>query len=152
MRDIGKYRGQRKVCSKCKQIKSFAEFYKDNGSHSSKSGYRPDCKVCQKQQRKIYLQSTKGREVTKRYSRTEKSKARQKRYCLRHPERIKAKGAVSIAIAAGRLIQPKSLNCYYCDEKADRYHHHLGYEPNHQLAVVPTCRKCHVNVHRKVAI
>jgi hypothetical protein len=145
-------RGMRKVCSKCKQIKLFTEFYKDSGIHSSKSGYKSHCKVCQKQQRRIYLQSVKGQEVTKRYSRTEKSKARHKRYCLRHPDRRIAKDAVSIAVASGRLIHPKNLSCYYCGQRAEHYHHHKGYESNYQLTVVPACRKCHVNVHRKVAI
>ena len=44
------------TCSKCKEEKEYAEYYK---AKRSKSGYRYDCKVCYNQVRKVYYNKNK---------------------------------------------------------------------------------------------
>ncbi len=136
-----------KTCTICGQEKTLSEFYRDNGAHRSKCGRKAACKDCQKKQFKIYSQSLAGRTKLRAYSKTDKSKARQERYGVRHPERRKAKGAVCTAIAAGRLQRPDTLPCHYCPEQANQYHHHQGYEQGQRLNVVPTCQQCHTKQH-----
>ena len=136
-----------KTCTKCHQEKELTEFYPDRTSHSSKGGYKPHCKICQKKQHKIYLQSEQGKAIVKAYSKTEISKARQNRYCQRHPERRKAKAAVFCAIQAGKLPRPDTLQCLCGNHKAEQYHHHRSYAKEHWLDVVPVCKKYHTNIH-----
>ena len=135
-----------KTCTKCHQEKTLTEFYPDRSAHSSICGYKSQCKGCGKKQRKIYLQSEKGRITVRRYSKTEKSKARQKRYYLSHPERRKAKNAVYWAIRKGELPHPKTLRCEHGNHQAEQYHHD-SYEPEHWLDVKPVCKICHCNIH-----
>ena len=135
-----------KICTKCHQEKKLTEYYPDRGTHSSKSGLCSWCKPCQKKQRKIYLQSAKGKFVIRKYSKTEISKSRQKRYCLRHPERRKAKNAVYLAIQNSELPRPSALKCY-CGNQAEQYHH-PSYVPEHWLDVIPVCRKHHRLLHQ----
>lgn len=138
-----------KTCTKCHQEKPLTEFYPDRSNHGSKCGHRPQCKTCQKKQHKIYQQSAKGIVVAKRYSKTEISKARQKRYYLRYPERRQAKNAVYWAIRKNKLPHPKTLQCSYGNHKAEQYHHYKGYEPKHWLDVEPVCKVCHRKIHRR---
>lgn len=64
---------QTKQCSRCKQIETVSEFYKNR---SEKDGFDHQCKSC----RKCYQQSAKGKIAIKRYKQTEKGKANAKRY------------------------------------------------------------------------
>lgn len=140
--------GKWKKCTKCNQEKKMTEFYPDRNPHSSKCGRKSQCKSCQKKQRNIYLLSKKGKAAIKRYSKTEISKTRQKRYCLRYPERRKAKNAVYWAIRKGTLPNPKTLRCNYGNHQAEQYHH-WSYLPEHWLDVIPACQKCHKKLHRR---
>lgn len=152
-----------KTCSKCKQTKQLTGFYKHQ---STKDGHRPDCKSCFMKQCKKYRQTKQGKAMrqkeTARYYKTEKGKATRKRYQqsekgkvtykhsrIRHPECFKARRAVMRAITTGRLPRPNTRLCHYCPKPAQQYHHHKGYAPEHQLDVVPVCRKCHQNIPKK---
>lgn len=152
-----------KRCSKCKEIKPITEFYKNR---STKDGCHSWCKSCdeiwQKQYRqsghrerkRVYQASNKGRatrkkyrkEYRKKYRQTEKGKLAQirtgKRHRLRWPKRRKARKAITNAIATGKIPPASSLQCS-CGNPAKEYHHHKGYEPEHQLDVIPVCKKCH---------
>ncbi len=151
-----------KICSQCKEFKPLSEFYKNK---QCKDGYRSCCKICRLKQVKKYSQTEKGKACRRRYKQSEKGKVAQKRYnqsekdkaasrrgeihtrtC--YPERIKARSAVSSAIATGKLIMPKYLPCYYCPDQAEEYHHHKGYAKAHWLDIVPTCIECHINLPR----
>jgi len=88
-----------KRCSKCKQLKPFSRFYKDN---RAKDGHCVSCKACHKDYnksekgkakakrsnqsiktkaaKKRYAQTEKGKTAQLRYNRTDKGKARNKRY------------------------------------------------------------------------
>ncbi len=126
----------------------------------------PKYKTYQKAYQKAYLQTEKGRELNRqkvrRHMQTEKGKATQKRhaqsekrkktikaYALRHPNRIKARCFIKDTIRQGKLPSPNSLLCIFCKKPAHKYHHHLGYEPEHWLDVVPVCQKCHSICHSK---
>lgn len=165
-----------KRCSKCKRIKSVAEFAKRS---DRPSGYRSDCKEC----RRKYRQSEKGQAVSKRYARSEKRKLIGKRYrqtergkqtrrkacakykkskkgkaqCriyaeqyrLRHPTRDAAREAVKAAIRNKQLPRPDSLQCS-CGESAKQYHHHKGYATKHFLDVIAVCKNCHIKLHQNL--
>jgi len=128
-----------KRCSKCKEIKPLEKFSREK---RVQDGRRSECKIC-------------FRERDRRYYQTEKGKAAiiagEKRYRLKHPEKRKARNAVTHAIETGRLLPTSSFGCYYCSAPAQHYHHQNGYTEEHRLDVVPVCRKCHKEIHKKSA-
>lgn len=140
---------QTKRCSKCKQFKPISEFYRDQ---RRKDGHRSLCKVCHSKITKDYYQTKKGKEVNRkaesRYAKTEKGKAKKKRYRQRNPEQVKARNAVIKAIKDGKLPRLDNRLCHYCPKPAQEYHHWHGYEKEHWLDVVPACIPCHGS-HRK---
>lgn len=139
-----------KTCSKCKETKSLSEFYKSRRSKDGRQGY---CKSCVK----AYQQRFKGkaaisdRVVQKAYHQNERGKAAMKRFYARNPNYRKATHAVYCAVRAGRLPRPDTLQCHYCPNPAQQYHHWHGYEPECWLDVVPACVECHTKEHRKIA-
>ncbi len=112
-----------------------------------------------------YDNSEKGKAAQKRMSKTEKFKVIQKRYNQSdkgrlaqkrrneafkkrpdYPTMTRAYNAVHAAIKAGTLSHPTTELCYNCKaNQAKEYHHYLGYEPEHQLDVIPLCIECHRN-------
>ena len=110
------------------------------------------------QKRKLYLkayrQSEKGKAAQKRYKQSQKGKANHRktniRYYNLHPERVRARDAVKMAIRNGRLPRPNNFQCS-CSEQAEQYHHHKGYAQEHRLDVIPICKKCHIIIDRKIA-
>ncbi len=136
-----------KTCTKCHQEKTLTEFYPDQSAHGPKCGYRARCKACQKTQQARYLHSRQGRATIRRYATTAISRARQKRYCLRHPERRQAKNAVYWAIRNGILPHPESIQCLCGSHRAEQYHHHKGYAKQHWLDVMAVCRPYHTQLH-----
>jgi len=164
-----------KTCRICLQTKALSEFYKNH----SKDGYFNECKVCQKayarkyqsleivknrqkkyqqqesariyQQlyRQYYHQSGRYAIAKKRHRQTEKYKNTLKRYCTQHPELQKAWATVNIAVRAGKMPRPDTLQCSYSNHPATQYHHHKGYEKEHWLDVLPTCAKCHKKLHKR---
>jgi len=146
-----------KKCSKCKDTKSLSEFHK---SRATKDGHQYNCKVCQYQRLKKWLETKVGREsyrksgkkynhtkrgqfIRKIWQQSEKSKQYQKKHYIENPAKYKAYRVVNNAIRIGKLPRPDSLQCHYCHEQAREYHHHKGYAPEHWLDVVPVCAKCH---------
>lgn len=99
-----------------------------------------------KTKRKQYRQGERGKAAEARYRKTEKGKAialrSAKQYQVANPERVKAVNAVNIAIKAGKIPRPNTLQCHYCPAQAKDYHH-TNYTPEHWLDVIPVCRKCH---------
>lgn len=112
-------------------------------------------KLVNRKSSRKYQKTRKGIEVNRksvaRYCKTKKGKASFKRYCIRHPERQKARSAVMMAVRKGRLSHPNTLLCHYCSVQAEQYHHWKGYAPEHWLDVVPVCMRCHNKHKRKVA-
>ena len=128
-----------KRCCTCRQTKQLSDFSK---ARSQKDGYRPDCKDCTRK----YWYTESGIAAYKRYQQSTKGKARYKRYALRHPERIKAKKAISNAIYRNKLNRPETLHCIGCFEQAQEYHH-PSYAPEQRFNVVPVCAECHRQIH-----
>ncbi len=139
-----------KSCRVCKKIKPLSEFPKNR---SKKSGYNSECNTCCNKYYKEYRQTEKGKvahhKANKKYRKTKKGKAVNlksvQRFNVRHPNQTKAVRTVNHAIRNGKLIRPNTQICHYCPAKAEQYHHHLGYEPEHWLDVIPVCIKCHQN-------
>jgi hypothetical protein len=145
-----------KRCSKCKQTKPTSKFTKHK---SKKDGFRSWCKSCIKVYKKVYRQSERGKAAAAKH-RTKYRKgpgfkaARHREIAkrnARNPNYLKAKGAVSNAIAAGKIPRVNIKFCHYCLKPAQHYHHWHGYEPEHWLDIVPACIKCHTKLHRKIA-
>ncbi len=165
-----------KRCSKCKTVKPLSEFNKAKThwdgyrsecrmcQHEWEYGYRGSpkgqagrkrytstehFKALQRRNYRRYWYSQKGQATQRRYDQSANGKARSRRatatYRRRHPDRVAARNAVKKAIRTMQLPQPKDVNCD-CGNKADHWHHHLGYAPEHHLDVVPLCRKCHQNI------
>ena len=153
-----------KICPKCKNIKSLLEFCKCS---SHKDGYQSWCKTCMKKNNSSYQKSEKGKQAQRRYEQNHVEQIKQhrkqykqsengkqiclqnvKRYQKRNPDKRRAHQKVNNVIQVGRLPRPNILQCYYCPEKAEQYHHHLGYKPEHWLDVIPVCIDCHKKIHR----
>lgn len=125
-----------KHCSKCQEHLSVSEFHKNR---TRKSGLQSWCKRCWKRYnrsavRKKYFSSELGLAAGRRGN---------KKYRQRHPDREKARTAISNAIQSGKLPQARTLKCLHCGKRAKEYHHHLGYSPQHWLDVVALCKRCH---------
>ena len=55
-----------------------------------------------------------------------------------------AVAAVHAAVWQHKTLPPASTRqCAECGQKAQSYHHYLGYEPDHWLDVIPLCTRCH---------
>jgi len=140
-----------KKCSKCKQIKQISEFHKDK---KAKDGLQYYCKPCHILSAIKYQKTVKGKITYKRYHQSEKGKVAHrkavKQFCIRYPERQRAKTAVNQAIRDGKLPRARTLQCHYCSAQAEQYHH-SSYAPKHRLDVIPVCIKCHTKLRLKSA-
>lgn len=124
-----------------------------------------------KMSQRRYLQTEKGkiasRGKTRRYRcrypervkisrqkfcHSEKGKILGRRCRARYPERTKARMAIGNAVIAGKLPNPKTLQCYYCNNQAQQYHHWHGYKPEYWFDVVPACRLCDIKDHQSIPI
>ena len=147
-----------KTCRLCKETKPLSEFYK------AKTYYQTECKLCRRKQiekysgtergklvarkaRERYAKTAKYKATIKRYQQSEKGKDLFRRLRIRHLEKHKARDAVNHAITAGNLLPAHHYLCS-CGEQSEQYHH-PSYAPEHGLDVLPTCRKCHNEIHHK---
>lgn len=128
-----------KICITCKQSKPLSEYHKHC---TNKDGHQAICKACTAIYHKYCRQDKK---LKLSYN------ARYKQYALRHPERIKAKNAVTHAIRDHRLQSPNTLHCMDCFGQATEYHH-PSYAPEHRLDVIPVCAECHRQIHTNLRL
>jgi len=165
-----------KRCCRCKQIKPLTDFSR---RRNRRGGYAYHCKTCNVIDSVAYSKTKAGRLAKLRYRRSQKGKKQEREYRRRdyvmdaqrdrlreyhrtvkfredireyvrnNPEKVKAHKAVSHAIENGMLPKAQSLVCSRCGKKAHQYHHHLGYEPEHWLDVIPACRSCHWILNRE---
>ena len=96
--------------------------------------HREEARACAK----AYAATPKGKLANKRKS----AKRR-----LLHPEKIKAKNAVQIAVRCGRLVRPSS--CEICGVECIPHGHHWSYEKENWLDVRFVCARCHSDIHHK---
>jgi len=127
-----------KRCPKCKETKSFSEFHKNKKRGDGHSGW---CKTCRNKAdrvyRKGYRQTENGKQVRKKNN---------KIYCLKYPQKIKAKAAVNWQIHIGNMKPPSFFKCVECDKQAEHYHH-PSYAKEHWFDVMPVCCSCHNKIH-----
>jgi hypothetical protein len=153
-----------KTCTRCKEVKSVAEF---NGRGGRYPGPKPHCKDCDKKLFKEW--SDKNAEHNRKRARDyhhenrdvaiakmkerywadpEKARARVRDQRLHNPNRGRAHATVQRAIKAGKMHPAHSVACASCGGPAEVYHHHKGYDREHWLTVVPLCALCHGKEHR----
>lgn len=165
-----------KICNTCKQSKPLNEFSKRTASKDGLSYKCKQCtidyckqwrsnnpsyhqrwhtanaeKVC-KQSKVYYTDNKKGiKERNKQYKRDNAKSIleyQRNRRAL-YPKQHKANGIINNMVQRGHM-QPASTHiCLWhnCKEKADDYHHYLGYEKQYRRDVVPLCRLHHNRIH-----
>lgn len=143
-----------KPCTKCKITKPLADFHKDR--------YKPDshtcsCKSCQREENSISYHYLGGKATRiasgKAYRQTVQGKINQRKYSQKrrhcHPQQMMAYSALHYAIRSGTIPHPSTLTCGVCNEPAEEYHHHLGYDKKHHFDVIPLCADCHRSMHKR---
>ena len=144
-----------KRCSHCREFKSFDEF---NQNRHAKDGKQNQCRTCQRASNLKYVRGHKDSFAAYQaaYRKTEARKKTVHEYYIRikhkHTVRRQARAKIRRAVQAGRIVRPDTLLCCRCSENAVEYHHHLGYEPDHWLDVVPVCKKCHPILDNRVIL
>jgi hypothetical protein len=161
---------QTKRCTKCKRIKPLADFYRDK---IKSDGHTSRCKICTVNRIKAFRKTPVGKLYSRnisskyrqnnrekfktsqlRYRHSEKGRAylRKERFFLKifHPNRYAARKTVARAVEHGRLQPAKTKKCSCCNQKAEEYHHHKGYEESNWLDVIPVCKKCHRYLHNSL--
>ncbi len=142
-----------KICSKCEIEKGLSRFSKDR---SRKNGLRIWCKECCRESLRKYRKSNpEKRKVSKdkwnlenKEKATEIQKKASKKFCLENPEKRKAHQMVGNAITVGRLTRPSI--CESCFNERFTEGHHEDYSK--PLDVEWLCKKCHIELHRKVLV
>ena len=153
----GKSDGHHSWCKKCANTNKRAYRRTEKGK-AARRKYK--CSEEGMASNKRYYLSEKGKAAARKYSRTKKGKETSYRgnhseagkrardsYYQRHKKDHKAHGAVGRAVEAGILPHISTQRCKDCETAAIDYHHHLGYEKEHWLDVIPLCRKCHQLQH-----
>lgn len=89
------------------------------------------------------------KEVKKEWEENNKDKLRLYRQLKekKHPEKIKARKRITYLVNKGKIPNIKTQICLGCGEKAESYHHYLGYNKENWNDIVPLCYKCHNNIH-----
>jgi len=164
------YTVEKKVCTACGVDKILECFPKEK---RSKGGRRNQCKTCRNAYLRKIFPTEKRREYQAEYRKTEAGKeafkkgqkkwsssgkgkvwrnkpevkvkrnAKNKRYRDRYPVRTAARNAMRVALARGKMASARTKKCLHCDQMAESYHHHKGYELEFQLDVIPLCWPCH---------
>lgn len=137
-----------KQCTKCGEIKPLTEF---NRRRMVSSGFRAECRECQKQSTRRYYHEGDGQRKKSEYyaAHREEKKEGFRQYFTRkrprrpyNPEKSPARNALNRAIESGKIVRPD--HCQECGKscKPDG-HHHKGYDKEHWLDVIWLCRECH---------
>lgn len=140
---------EKKRCFKCTQYKELRFFYKHPGTQD---GHLNKCVKCTKKdvsenytkKRKQYAEYERKRFQT--CERKKKMSEYQRTRRARHPNKNKARNAVSNAVRDGRL---KKQPCEVCGTTNNLNAHHDDYRKT--LEVRWLCRKHHLKVHGKIA-
>jgi hypothetical protein len=139
-----------KQCFKCLSVKPLSCFYKHP---QMADGHLNKCKECNRKD--VQQNYAKRREQYAKYEfkrnqsaeRRAKKREYEKRHRERHPDKAKARNALSNAVRDGRLIR---LPCKHCGEVKTEAHHTDYSKP---LDVEWLCFKCHrVHGHGQVVI
>jgi hypothetical protein len=153
--------GLTKQCKPCCKANVRA-YRKTEAGHANKikshARYKsqPHIKIREREQARERERTARLKSVREAWRKTESGKQSRRKtgekMIALYPEKRKARTAVTNAIAAGKLPRAKSQRCAKCDEPATGYHHHLGYEREHWLDVIPVCTWCHAALDAKYPI
>ena len=135
-----------KHCPACNRTLPASDFY----SHLYTIDKLDTCCIaCKRSSVLSYRSSDKGRQRYDRWIASGRYAERKKAWRSSHPLVIAAHNAVRRAKSSGVIPFPCDLLCRVCGSMADEYHHHLGYEPEHWLDVIPLCFACHDAIHAR---
>lgn len=133
-----------KTCFKCQETKPLADFYKHPAMGD---GHLGKCKECAKkdvrENRAANLDYYREYDI-KRFKEPERRAYQAKVLKLmreKYPHKALARGAVSNALRAGRLV---SLPCWACGSMETEAHH---YDYSMPLEVTWLCKKHHWELH-----
>lgn len=138
-----------KECFKCKRVLAISEFYKHP---RMADGHLNKCKECTKRDVREWHASTRPARHAyerRRYQEPERRASvatHAKATRARHPEKYRARTAVSNAVRDGRLCRKP---CEQCGADKAQAHHHDYSKP---LDVEWLCFRCHMAEHGKVAL
>jgi hypothetical protein len=150
-------------CQRGDEMLPLDQFYRDKYAPDGRT-YR--CKKCMNADKHIYMQNPEPKRRHDEYMKTEAGKACLDRYYRsdkgketnrirmarrrktpEHKPKEMARTAVKHAVRSHAMPKAKDLPCHFCENQAKEYHHHLGYEPEHWLDVIPVCKACHTKAH-----
>ena len=123
-----------KTCNRCGEAKSLSDFTRN---HKMRDGRVNQCALCRKAVRKRYRRPPHSAEVRAQ------RQLQKKRYRLRHPEKVRARDALTNAIYEGRITR---LPCEVCGHR-DSHGHHDDYRKPFEVRWL--CRTHHNEVHRR---
>lgn len=153
-------------CRACLVVKSHSEYYL-NGRY----GLKLECKQCycklnnakSASSKRAWQKTARGQAAQARWRRTERCRQLEaqrrktdtyaeshklavRKERVRHPDKCRARSAVSHAVASGKIVRPQQCSCGRSPVQA---HHHNGYAPDHHLDIIWLCSSCHGAQHRK---
>lgn len=153
-----------KRCPECRECKSREEFSKNRRKKDGLSSY---CKVCRNERRRAWAESNpeKATASSRRWKRANLNHVREynqnwaeenrdtvnsriQEWKLRNPHKVAAQRAVRREINRGSIPHPSTLPCHICGSVASDYHH-SSYKVHDHLNVIPMCRACHAQWHRR---
>jgi len=118
-----KYKSDKlKWCYKCKSWKHDFLFGIDNSRYDKLNAKCFDCSRVKTRRSRVTFQASKL-------------------------NKTRAMESVRHAIKSGRLSKPTTNPCFNCGNKANVYHHYLGYKRINYLDVRALCFSCHVRAH-----
>lgn len=151
-----------KICKKCKEEKSKADFYKHKAGADGLFG---KCKECIKEavrinrkknheyykeyDKKRYQEDPRVRTRHKRYWATDAGKSSmnksREKWIVDNPKKIKVYNKVNNAVRDGKLIKPDK--CQSCKNEGRLEGHHEDYSK--PFDVMWLCNLCHTKIHRE---
>lgn len=134
--------GELKTCDSCLEyFKQYRLYHKEERKEYDKQYYQ-DNKDKIKEQAKEW-----GENHPERYKELHLKSSR--KHQEKYPLKRKAQSCIHSVVSDGKIPPAKDLICKECGNSAKEYHHHLGYEREHWMDVIPLCKKCHRDRHNK---
>jgi hypothetical protein len=115
-----------RVCSSCKKLLPFSEYYKNK---SIPSGHIHQCKDCNREYRR-------GREAPLQATR---------RSLAKYPEKRKARSILRYFLVKNPSYKPSE--CSVCNRTGRIHGHHNNYDK--PLEVIWVCPRCHTDIHKE---
>jgi predicted Fe-S protein YdhL (DUF1289 family) len=138
-----------KRCPKCGTVKNRDEFGANRHRADGLNGW---CRGCIGR----WYQENRSDHIAKVIAWTRSNPSARKeisrRYCASHILEMRARSAVSEAVANGTLPAVRTQTCIGCGLGAEEYHHHNGYAVDHRLDVVAMCVRCHERSHHSMCV